>query len=549
MIGATKRVLVVENDSVIREPLVNRLRRQGFEADGAATVAQTRELTERDAPFDVAVLDKALQDPQSQTTGFDLGYELRDAQPDLPLEFIVLSGHSEPQDYDEALKLGIFDYLVKGTPEAESIIDRIHLAALKSALNPVRREIGERIERIAEEDLKAATAVHRLCAEIIKPELEKCLGVPSIFIISDSEGTQILNGDTPPGSEHLYGEIQERLLEKYRYESFTFSKNDVAVRAEADEIAGDFEGGSFVSFSVNDVQLSLGILLPKNSASSSSKTDFRNIELRPYVNPPIEKLLGYLSRIEKAVEAAKRKILLGYTSRFCLYVAQTQLEILDEVAEETDLSTTRGFQKLKKLALDLQATGNEFSLLSESNKLGRAPVTTSPPVSVAAVVQRAWNEIQEHFGLEKLKLTESGQDFTLEIEENDLFVAVLRVLQWLAQREDKVSTPTPTIDVEYRRRNDRLEVSFTDQSRRLRGELRQKLFEPFTQIATTTKTPKDGKDDERPGLYLPLYLAKTLIVTKNKGLLEDRTDELPATSKFGHRFTISFPAQENEVTS
>jgi K+-sensing histidine kinase KdpD len=165
------------------------------------------------------------------------------------------------------------------------------------------------------------------------------------------------------------------------------------------------------------------------------------------------------------------------------------------------------------------------------------------------VVQRAWKETQEHFWLENWKLNEKGEDFTLAIEENDLFVAVLRVLQWFAQREDKVSTEAPSIDVEYSRRNDRLQISFTDQSRRLGSELRQRLFEPFTQIATSTKPPKDGKDDERPSLYLPLYLAKTLIDTKNKGLLEDRTDELPNDSKVGHRFTISFPAKEDNATT
>jgi DNA-binding NarL/FixJ family response regulator len=551
MIGATKRVLVVENDDGIRESVVNRLRRRGFAADGAGTVAQTRALvTGQAAPFDVAVLDKAIQDPLHKTlTGFDLGHELRDAQPDMPPEFVVYSRHYKPEDYAQALELGISDYVVKSTNRAETIIDRIRLAALKSALNPVRPDLGERIERIAEKDLKVSTAVHQLCTEIIKPELDVCLGVPNIILISDSESIQVVNGNHRPGSERLYGEIQKGMLQHYGCTSFTFNKKNVPVPATAADIVNNLEGGSFVSFNVMDeAQLSIGILPPRSS-DALSEIDFSDIELGLYVNPPIQKLLKYLSRIEKAVDASRRKILLGYTSRFCLYVAQTQLEILNEVAEDKELSGTTGFQRLKKLVLDLQATGNEFSLLSESIKQREAPVTTFPSVSVTSVVQRAWKETQEHFWLENWKLNEKGEDFTLAIEENDLFVAVLRVLQWFAQREDKVSTEAPSIDVEYSRRNDRLQISFTDQSRRLGSELRQRLFEPFTQIATSTKPPKDGKDDERPSLYLPLYLAKTLIDTKNKGLLEDRTDELPNDSKVGHRFTISFPAKEDNATT
>lgn len=546
MIGATKRVLVVEDDQTVRGPLVDILRSQGFRAEGAATVAETRELVT--IPFDVAVLDKAMKDPKSSATGFDLGCELREAQPDAPPELVAYSAHSEPEDYETARKAGISDYIVKGTPGSEDIIDRIRLAALRSALNPVRLEVGEWIERIAEEEFKVATAVRNLCADIIKPELEVCLGVPSIFIVSDAEGTEVLNGNIPAGSERgdVYGEIQKRVIENHGFNPFTFSQSELGMPAEAADIMGELEGGRFASFNLSgDVQLSMGILQPKKP--DSRKIDFRNLELEYYVNPPIAKLLKYLSRIERAVEAAKRKTLLGHTSRFCLYVAQTQLEVLNEVrAEDHNAAATPVFQKFKKLALDLQATGNEFSLLSESINQDRTTLPAPEPVSVTWVVKKAWGEVEEHFLLDKLKLRHIGDDFTLAIEENDLFVAVLRVLQWLAQREDKVSTETPTIDVEYHRRNDRLEISFTDQSRRLGGELRKKLFEPFTQIASTPP-PKDG--NERPGLYLPLYLAKTLIEAKNKGWLEDRTEELAKTTNFGHRFTIGFPVEENDVNS
>jgi DNA-binding NarL/FixJ family response regulator len=292
MIGATKRVLVVENDDGIRESVVNRLRRRGFAADGAGTVAQTRALvTGQAAPFDVAVLDKAIQDPLHKTlTGFDLGHELRDAQPDMPPEFVVYSRHYKPEDYAQALELGISDYVVKSTNRAETIIDRIRLAALKSALNPVRPDLGERIERIAEKDLKVSTAVHQLCTEIIKPELDVCLGVPNIILISDSESIQVVNGNHRPGSERLYGEIQKGMLQHYGCTSFTFNKKNVPVPAAAADIVNNLEGGSFVSFNVMDeAQLSIGILPPRSS-DALSEIDLNTFhELRKRLTRPDER--------------------------------------------------------------------------------------------------------------------------------------------------------------------------------------------------------------------------------------------------------------------
>jgi hypothetical protein len=71
-------------------------------------------------------------------------------------------------------------------------------------------------------------------------------------------------------------------------------------------------------------------------------------------------------------------------------------------------------------------------------------------------------------------------------------------------------------------------------------QLRRRLFEPFTQ-STTTSGDIEDKGEQLPGLYLPLYLAKTLITVKNNGTLEDRTKELPGN--LGHSFMMSFPVE------
>src|SRR5207302_1628083 len=107
----------------------------------------------------------------------------------------------------------------------------------------------------------------------------------------------------------------------------------------------------------------------------------------------------------------------------------------------------------------------------------------------------------------------------LAIERNDLLLAVLRVLQWMVQRTDKVPAGIrPKIVVGYSASAEAVEISFSDLSQRLSPRLRQRLFDPFTQVSTAPPLSEGAK---RPGQYLPLYLAKVLVEIKHNGSLED----------------------------
>jgi K+-sensing histidine kinase KdpD len=206
-------------------------------------------------------------------------------------------------------------------------------------------------------------------------------------------------------------------------------------------------------------------------------------------------------------------------------------------------SDRQWFQKLKKLASDLQATGNEFSQLSSISTGTEGAAKTVEPISVASVVQQAWDEIEEQFIDGDLTLEQKGDDFNLAIERKDLLIAVLRVIQWMTQRADKIpaEVSTPIIEVEYAHHAGHWEIRFADHSRRLGSQLRQKLFDPFTQATTPMVSIKE-EGEEHLGLYLPLYLAKTLIEVKNNGSLEDRSDE--REDRYGHLFVMSFAVEE-----
>jgi DNA-binding response OmpR family regulator len=96
------RILVVEDEDAIAEPLVGGLRREGFEVERAATGAAALGAS----PADVVLLDLRLPD----TDGLDVCRRLRERS-DVPI--IVVTARGEEADRVVGLELGADDYVVK----------------------------------------------------------------------------------------------------------------------------------------------------------------------------------------------------------------------------------------------------------------------------------------------------------------------------------------------------------------------------------------------------------------------------------------------------
>jgi two-component system, OmpR family, response regulator RegX3 len=96
------RVLVVEDDDAIAEPLVAGLGREGFAATRVSTAAEALEAT----GAEVVLLDLGLPD----LDGFELCRRLR-SQSDVPI--VVISARGDELDRVVGLELGADDYMVK----------------------------------------------------------------------------------------------------------------------------------------------------------------------------------------------------------------------------------------------------------------------------------------------------------------------------------------------------------------------------------------------------------------------------------------------------
>ena len=96
------RILLVEDEDAIAEPLANGLRREGFAVERAATGAQALAASETD----LVLLDLRLPD----VDGLDVCRGLRERS-DVPI--IMVSARGEESDRVVGLELGADDYIVK----------------------------------------------------------------------------------------------------------------------------------------------------------------------------------------------------------------------------------------------------------------------------------------------------------------------------------------------------------------------------------------------------------------------------------------------------
>src|SRR5690606_13043557 len=124
--SGTMRVLIVEDESRMRELLVEVLPRMGFTAAGARTAEEATRMMEAEL-FDAMILD--LQLPMMD--GMTFLQKLRQSHPKLPV--IILTGHGDLQAAKAAIHLDVVEFLTKPC----------HLGQIEVALDRARRRLEE----------------------------------------------------------------------------------------------------------------------------------------------------------------------------------------------------------------------------------------------------------------------------------------------------------------------------------------------------------------------------------------------------------------------
>ena len=124
-----RTILLVEDEESITTPLVEALRREGFDTAVSATAGESLALADRVKP-DLVLLDVMLPDG----SGFDVCRELR-ARSRVPI--IMLTARGEEADRVAGLELGADDYVVKPF-SARELVARVRAVLRRAA------EAGER---------------------------------------------------------------------------------------------------------------------------------------------------------------------------------------------------------------------------------------------------------------------------------------------------------------------------------------------------------------------------------------------------------------------
>lgn len=590
-----KSVLVVEDDDGQRDVIVKMLRNRGFTVTEAEDPEETRERFPEMGDVDVVLLDMRLdKNNKLSLTGAHLGKEIRDAMRAWPPEFLILSGLQRLDYYQMALDLGVAAYLSKGSDTFEHVVQHVRALALRRALSVERPDALKHIREIASRSRTRGEAISMFCREILAPEFESCLGAPFLILLTERGQTQncVGSADVPRGALPLYDYIQAVTYGRANAsEPFVVDSGQLGeVSPSTQEVYRKLHGAAFLPLSISrNIHLTLGIVQEYKPALNESAEDLARI-LAQYFRPAVlEHLLVILSELTEL--NTRKKTVLREASKFCLYVGQEQLAILADAVEDDEIApSTTSFQRLKSLAEDLRATG-DLLLPLEREQGGPYPGGGDGGESeiefgrLKEVIGDAWGEIRLQFRelstgfsfevreaeSETAEAAAAGVGGKVAMAEDDFWLSSLRILQWMVQR--KKETPRdvePGIHVLCVRRRNRAEVIFEDRSRRIRQNLRQKLFDPFTQasrpplpqapggLATAAAAaPQPGAalqlgDDIKPGLYLPLYLAKILVEVKYNGELLDQSDalngetgEAPAESKISHRFVMSLRVVES----
>lgn len=115
-----KKVLIIEDDKLLREMIFRKLEKEGLEAfsviDGSEAVAKTKEIKP-----DIVLLDLIL--PGSN--GFEILKEVKNDSEIKEIPVIILSNLGQKSEIDKGIELGAVDYLVKAHFTPAEVLDKI----------------------------------------------------------------------------------------------------------------------------------------------------------------------------------------------------------------------------------------------------------------------------------------------------------------------------------------------------------------------------------------------------------------------------------------
>lgn len=117
---AAKKILITEDDNILKDILTNKLTRAGFEVESAVDGEQTLALL-RSQPPDLLLLDILLP----KKSGIEVLEEMRQDPNLSKIPVIAISNLGDPTEIEKAKRLGVKEFLIKAIFDANEVVKRI----------------------------------------------------------------------------------------------------------------------------------------------------------------------------------------------------------------------------------------------------------------------------------------------------------------------------------------------------------------------------------------------------------------------------------------
>jgi DNA-binding NtrC family response regulator len=174
------RILIVDDELVVRDSLARWFTSEGYEAKPVASAREALELTDRN--WDLALVDIKMPGMD----GLQLQSRLKESDPDVVI--IIMTGYATVETAVEALKHGAYDYLAKPI-DPDALVHVVHKALEHRR---ARRDIAQLQETLSEV-FPNTTLVAK------SPGMKLVLDM--IDMVASSDATVLITGESGTGKE------------------------------------------------------------------------------------------------------------------------------------------------------------------------------------------------------------------------------------------------------------------------------------------------------------------------------------------------------------
>jgi DNA-binding response OmpR family regulator len=115
------KILIVEDDSFLRELIVKKLFNEGFEVVEGVDGEEGLKKAKEEAGIDIVLLDLILPG----IGGFDVLAKLKEDAKTATLPVVILSNLGQKEDIEKGLKLGAVDFMIKAHFTPSEIIEKV----------------------------------------------------------------------------------------------------------------------------------------------------------------------------------------------------------------------------------------------------------------------------------------------------------------------------------------------------------------------------------------------------------------------------------------